>query len=246
MNISTLPDHVAIIMDGNGRWAKRRGKARIFGHLRGARVAKNIITAAVDNKIKNLTLFAFSTENWFRPEQEVGFLMRLLSRQIVRELDMLMKKNVRFRVIGDLSRLPQTVLTVVDNAIEKTKHNTGMNLTFAISYGGRQEIVNAAKSLAKKVQSGLINPEDISEESFSNELASRFLPDPDLIIRTSGECRISNFFLWQSAYSEIYIHNKLWPEFTAADFMDSLETYSARDRRMGRVKEAPSAQQVEL
>lgn len=244
MHTNKTPAHVAIIMDGNGRWAERRGKSRTLGHVRGARVAKKIIAAAVENKISHLTLFAFSTENWFRPENEVHFLMHLLTRQIQREIAMLIKNNVRFRVIGDIARLPISVRTVVENAIAQTKNNTGLNLVFAISYGGRQEIVLAAKSLAKKILNSEIQLDEIDEALFANELESSFLPDPDLIIRTSGECRISNFFLWQAAYSEIYIHNKLWPDFTASDFSEALSIFARRERRMGRVVVAHNTENV--
>lgn len=233
-----LPQHVAIIMDGNGRWAKARGHMRTFGHMRGARVAKEIITLAVERGISYLTLFAFSTENWLRPKHEVDFLMRLLAKQILREREALMKNNVRFRVIGNVDGLPQPVRQIVLDSVEMTRQNTGMNLVFALNYGGRQEIAEAARTLAQKALEGQLDPETIDTETFASQLQSHFLPDPDLIIRTSGEQRLSNFYLWQSAYSEILILDKLWPEFTTADFDMALENYAGRERRFGRVEEA--------
>ena len=229
------PKHVAIIMDGNGRWAEARCRTRTHGHLRGARVAKNIISAAVNTNIQYLTLFAFSNENWFRPDAEVHFLMRLLARQIAREQATLMKNNVRFRVIGDLKRLPQNVQAVVNSTILMTENNTGLTLVFALSYGGRQEVVKAAQLIAEKIHSRALSPDQIDERLFSNHLESSFMPDPDLIIRTSGEQRLSNFFLWQAAYSEIYTIDKFWPDFTAADFSEALSVFSSRRRRFGRV-----------
>ncbi len=229
------PDHVAIIMDGNGRWAQSRGRPRTYGHIRGAFVAKKIITEAVDSGIKNLTLFAFSTENWFRPEQEVGFLMRLLAHRLRREHDTLVEKNVRFHVIGDISRLPASVQAHAQQTIYSTRLNTGMNLIFALSYGGRQDILASVRQLAEKVQKGELQPETIDESHLAFGLQTSGLPDPDLILRTSGEQRLSNFFLWQAAYAEIYFTNKHWPDFTAEDFHTALTDYSSRSRRFGRV-----------
>ncbi len=230
------PDHVAIIMDGNGRWAQSRGRPRTYGHIRGAYVAKKIITEAVDSGIKNLTLFAFSSENWFRPEQEVGFLMRLLAHRLRREHDTLVRKNVRFHVIGDMSRLPAYVQDLAQHTIHTTRSNTGMNLIFALSYGGRHDILTSVRELAEKVKKGEIDPQAINESHISLSLQTGGLPDPDLILRTSGEQRLSNFFLWQAAYSEIYFTNKHWPDFTAEDFHRALLEYSTRSRRFGRVE----------
>lgn len=240
MNV-TSPQHLAIIMDGNGRWAQARGKSRTHGHLRGAKVAKNIISSAIKENIKNLTLFAFSNENWFRPNEEVNFLMKLLARQISREQNSLVKNNVRFRVIGDLDRLPPPVKSVVFDTINKTESNTGMNLVFALSYGGRQEIVNAAKKISAKVTSGEISLEQIDETLFNQNMDSNFLPDPDLIIRTSGEQRLSNFFLWQAAYAEIYTADKMWPDYTAEDLNLALKNFANRRRRYGRI-ESPAVE----
>lgn len=229
------PRHVAIIMDGNGRWAQMRNRPRTYGHLAGARVAKKIITAAANVKLEYLTLYAFSTENWSRPETEVNFLMRLLAHQIVREQKTLMKNNIRFRTIGELNKLPLSVRQVVEQTITMTEKNTGMILVFALSYGGRQEILNATKQLASKLARGEMTIDDISERSMGEHLESSFLPDPDMIIRTSGEQRLSNFFLWQAAYSEFFAFNKFWPEFNADDFNYALNTFAKRDRRFGRV-----------
>lgn len=229
-----LPQHVAIIMDGNGRWAELRGHSRIFGHVRGAKTAKDIIEQSASLGIKNLTLFAFSTENWTRPEFEVSFLMKLLQKHLLRERQSLVDQNIKFHCIGDLTRIPKAARFEVEKTIEATKNNTGMNLIFALSYGGRQEIINAVQRLTEKVKNGIISSEQISERVFELELESSFLPDPDLVIRTSGETRISNFFLWQSAYSEIYFSNILWPDFTGEEYEKSLEYFSNRERRFGK------------
>lgn len=230
-----VPSHLAIIMDGNGRWAQSRGRPRIYGHLRGARVAKNVIGYAAQTKIKHLTLFAFSTENWFRPEQEVNFLMRLLARQITREQESLVKNNIRFEIIGDSTRLPIAVRQILLDTVELTKSNTGLNLIFALSYGGRQEVTIAAKKIAQMVSSGVITPDQVDEALFATQIDSAHIPDPDMILRTSGEHRLSNFFLWQAAYSEIHVIDKMWPDFSADDFAEALAHYASRKRRFGRV-----------
>jgi undecaprenyl diphosphate synthase len=228
------PRHLAIIMDGNGRWAKQRGHNRVFGHLRGARVAKNVIEECARLKLSHLTLFAFSTENWFRPLNEVSFLMNLLNRQLLREQKTLMSNNIRFQCIGELGRLPPAVRDVVIETIELTAGNTGMVLTFALSYGGRQEITEMARELVRQVKLGQLEESEIDEALIAGLLPSSFLPDPDLIIRTSGESRISNFFLWQAAYSEIEFEMKTWPEFGIKDLHRILDTYAQRERRFGR------------
>lgn len=233
-----LPRHVAIIMDGNGRWAQARGHTRFFGHIRGARSAKAIIEHCARLKIPHLTLYAFSTENWFRPFEEVSFLMRLLRRHLKKETSNLIKNNIRFRCIGDIARLPHEVQEAVYETIRLTEGNTGMEVVFALSYGGRQEIRDAVVELARQVNEGLLEPEEIDEGLISRHLQSAFLPDPDLVVRTSGENRISNFFLWQSAYSEFYISPKLWPDFTPSDLDDALSFYAKRERRFGRVLSA--------
>ncbi|MFM6928396.1 MAG: isoprenyl transferase [Bdellovibrio sp.] len=231
----TLPKHIAIIMDGNGRWAQLKRKPRTFGHIKGTRVAKKIITACSRKGIKNLTLYAFSTENWFRPQTEVSFLMKLLRRYLKRESENLVKENIRFSVIGDLSRVPSDVLQAIQQARETTAQCTGLNLVFALSYGSRQEITEAVKVLAAKVASGELSPDKIDEAAISSSLSTYPTPDPDLIIRTSGEQRLSNFLLWQAAYSEFYFTETLWPNFTEAHLDEALTAFSVRQRRYGKV-----------
>ena len=232
-----LPRHLAIIMDGNGRWAKARRHNRVYGHLRGARIAKHVIEECARLKLSHLTLFAFSTENWFRPVEEVAFLMNLLRRQLLREKATLMRNNIRFQCIGDLERLPEAVRDVALDTLEETSGNTGMVLTFALSYGGRQEITQMARDLVRQAKLGMLEESEVDEALVAGFLPSSFLPDPDLIVRTSGEARLSNFFLWQSAYSEIAFEDKAWPDFTLADLHRILETYAARERRFGRTGE---------
>lgn len=232
-----LPRHLAIIMDGNGRWAKSRGHGRVFGHIRGAKVAKQIIEECARLGVEHLTLFAFSTENWFRPNDEVSLLMLLLRRQLRREKQTLMKNNIRFRTIGQLERLPASVREVVIETAAETADNSGMVLTFALSYGGRQELALTVKEVARQARLGLINENDIDEATVAGLLPSSFLPDPDLIIRTSGETRISNFFLWQAAYSEMTFEQKAWPDFSVQDLHRILESYSNKERRYGRTSE---------
>lgn len=233
----SLPKHIAIIMDGNGRWAQRRGHARIFGHARGAKVAKSIIESCAAKGVKYLTLFAFSTENWFRPQNEVLFLMKLLKKQLAHERQSLIDNNIKFQSIGQLERLPQFVREEVLETIDATCKCTGMTLTFALSFGGRQEITDAAKKIAEQVLKGEIKLENINEETFHSHLESSFAPEPDLIVRTSGESRLSNFLLWSSAYSEIFIHEKMWPEFTDEDLDDILLEYMKRNRRFGKTQD---------
>lgn len=224
-------------MDGNGRWARARHHSRVFGHVRGARVAKNIIEECARLKIPYLTLFAFSTENWFRPAEEVTFLMHLLRRQLLKEREYLLRENIRFQTIGEVSRLPQAVREVVAEITEATAGNTGMVLSFALSYGGRQEITAMAREVARQVKLNLLNEGEIDEALVASLLPSSFLPDPDLIVRTSGEGRISNFFLWQAAYSEIEFEAKAWPNFSTQDLHRILENFANRERRFGRVQE---------
>jgi undecaprenyl diphosphate synthase len=235
--MALLPAHLAIIMDGNGRWARSRGHNRFFGHVRGAKVAKKVIEECRRLGVKNLTLFTFSSENWERPPAEVAFLMKLLTRRLRRERPSLIKNNIRFRCIGDFSKLPDSVRAEVDKTVEETKNCTGMNLVFALSYGGRQEIVAAARDLAQQVASGKIKAEDIDEELFARGLSSSFLPDPDLIIRTSGESRLSNFYLWQSAYSELFISPKMWPEFDESDLKEAMACFNTKERRFGKTSD---------
>lgn len=233
--------HLAIIMDGNGRWAQARGHNRLFGHVRGAKVARQIIEAAAERKVPFLTLYTFSQENWQRPATEVKFLMKLLGRQLKKELRTLMDNNIKFRVIGEIEKLPAEILKIVQHTIETTKDNDGMTLVFALSYGSRQEIRSAAQKIARQVQGGHINIADIDENMISACLESAFLPDPDLVIRTSGESRLSNFYLWQAAYSELFITNTLWPDFTVTDLDEALTIFSGTERRFGRIPEGMDA-----
>jgi undecaprenyl diphosphate synthase len=228
--------HVAVIMDGNGRWARSQGYVRTFGHIKGARVAKKIITHAAKIGLPHLTLFAFSTENWLRPKDEVDFLMNLLDRHLRKEKASLIAQNIRFRVIGDLSRLPEQVRKTAEATVLETSHCTGLNLTFAINYGGRQEILAGLKRIAAKVETGELDAESLTEQDISLEINGPNLPDPDLILRTSGEQRLSNFMLWQVAYSEIMVVQKHWPDFTEKDFDLALNELMNRDRRFGGVK----------
>lgn len=229
--------HVAIIMDGNGRWAKARHHGRVYGHIRGAKVAKTVIEECARLNVPHLTLFAFSTENWFRPLEEVSFLMHLLQRQLRRERETLMRNNIRFQVIGDVERMPEGVQDIVRETVEVTRSNSGMVLTFALSYGGRQELTLMAQEVARRVASGELKAQDLDEATVAGLMPTSFLPDPDLIIRTSGERRISNFFLWQSAYSEIDFVETPWPDFTIADLHKSLARFGLRERRFGRISE---------
>ena len=223
-------------MDGNGRWAQLRGRPRTYGHLKGTRVAKKIITECSNNGLKTLTLYAFSTENWLRPQAEVSFLMNLLRRYLRKETENLVKQNIRFSVIGDLSRLPLDLLKSIDHAIGRTSACTGLHLVFAVSYGSRAEIAEAMRAIAKKVESGHIKPEEIDEQSIDSHLSTYPSEDPDLIIRTSGECRLSNFLLWQAAYAELYFTPVLWPDFAIRDLKLALDTFAGRERRFGGVQ----------
>lgn len=228
------PTHLAIIMDGNGRWAELRHRERTFGHLKGARVARKIIEASRVVGIKFLTLYAFSTENWLRPQSEVSFLMKLLARHLRKERRTLIQNNIRFSVIGNIRRLPPSVIKEVELTIEETRNNTGMHLTFALSYGSRQEITEMVRSLAEQAAAGHLDPSQITEETLTSRLQTSSLPDPDLIIRTSGEHRLSNFLLWQAAYSELYITDVLWPDFSSEELTKALTHFASRERRFGR------------
>ena len=222
-------------MDGNGRWATLRNRDRFWGHLRGARVAQNTIEECSRMGIQVLTLFAFSTENWFRPEEEVAFLMHLLRRQLKRKRGQLISNNIRFKIIGDMQRLPDFVQEEAQKTIEMTAKNTGMTLVFALSYGSRLEIVKSCRAIAERVQCGELAPADVDEQLFGSFLATKGLPDPDLILRTSGEYRLSNFLLWQAAYSEIFISESLWPDFSNEELHEIVKTFENRERRFGRV-----------
>ncbi|MBI1802925.1 MAG: isoprenyl transferase [Ignavibacteriae bacterium] len=232
-----IPTHIAIIMDGNGRWAKKRGLPRIAGHNEGVESVRDTVEACGQLGVKYLTLYAFSTENWKRPKDEVSMLMRLLMRALRDETDKLYQNNVRVRVIGDIQSLPQEVQSELADAIEKTKLNTGLNLFLALSYSGRWDVTTAIRKIADDVMRGTLSPESIDEPIVSAYLSTKDVPDPDLLIRTGGEVRISNFLLWQLAYSEIYISSLFWPEFRRTEIYAAIADYQHRERRFGMVSE---------
>lgn len=236
-----IPQHVAIIMDGNGRWAKARGLSRIRGHEEGIKSVREIVEACGDIGVKVLTLYTFSKENWRRPKTEIASLWRLLLRTIRREVPDLMKNNVRLKVIGMLDDLPLGAREGMLYAMNELKNNTGLILNLALSYSSRLEITQAVQKISEQVASGLLNPKDISEQVISDSLYTAGMPDPDLLIRTSGEQRISNFLLWQIAYSELSITNVLWPDFRKMEFFQTIETYQHRERRYGMVSEQVAA-----
>ena len=230
-----VPRHVAIIMDGNGRWAARRQRPRIFGHRAGMRSVRSVLEAAGDLRIPFLTLFAFSKENWKRPRAEVDALMRLLRRYIASETRELMERGVRVRAIGEIDRLAREPRGDLESLIEQTAANDRLTVTFAISYGGRSEIVEAARRIAEEALAGRLDPATLDEPGFERFLYTVDLPEPDLLIRTSGEMRISNFLLWQIAYTELYVTDILWPDFGREAFFDAIESYQTRERRFGAV-----------
>ena len=232
-----LPAHLAIIMDGNGRWAQQRMLKRIVGHQRGAETVKMVVEQASLLGIRYLTLFAFSSENWSRPALEVRALMTLLKKYIRQETARMMRKNIRYNVIGNRSDLPDDVNQTLDEAIQKTAANTGMVLTLALSYGGRQELSMAATKLSRDVLAGRVNPDEITTDVFGGYLDTGGLPDPDFLIRTSGEMRISNFLLWQLAYTELYFTEINWPDFTINELHKALADYQSRERRFGKTSD---------
>ncbi|MFQ5480111.1 MAG: isoprenyl transferase [Thermodesulfobacteriota bacterium] len=236
-----LPHHIAIIMDGNGRWARKRLLNRINGHKKGIEVVRDIVTYCRELGLDYLTLYTFSRENWQRPAEEVSFLMRLLEKHLKSEEELFVKNGIRFKAIGNISDLPGSVRDVIEHLERKTASFTEMHLQLALSYSGREEIVRAAGVLAGKVRRGEIKEADITEENFSEGLYTAGIPDPDLLIRTSGECRISNFLLWQLAYTEIHIQDVLWPDFTRAHLDQAIHDYHRRERRFGLVKEKVGA-----
>ncbi len=232
-----LPRHVAIIMDGNGRWARNHGRPRVFGHKNGVQSVRDVSEAAAEIGVEYLTLYAFSTENWSRPQREVSALMGLLVETIHREMNTLNKNNIRLRAIGELDQLPSRTYEALLEGIEKTKDNDRMDLTLALNYSSRWELTECAQAIAKQVQQHKINPEDISESTISDYLATRFMPDPEFLIRTSGEKRLSNFLLWQCAYTEFYFSEKMWPEFKKEDFYLAIKEYQNRERRFGKTSD---------
>lgn len=233
INKEKLPKHVAIIMDGNGRWAQSQGMQRVFGHESGVRSVRDVTEAAAEIGVKYLTLYAFSTENWNRPEPEVNALMQLLVSTTKSELPTLMKNSIRLLTIGDIESLPQQTKDELAEAIEKTKDNTRMTLVLALSYSSKWEITRAVKEIVEQVKQGKIESADISDELIAKHLCTKDMPDPELLIRTSGECRVSNFLLWQLAYSEFYFTPTLWPDFTKSNFYEALLDYQNRERRFG-------------
>lgn len=230
-----VPRHLAIIMDGNGRWAKERGLPRIMGHRAGMKAVKEVTRAADELGIEILTLYAFSTENWKRPKEEVDYLMHLPEEFLSLELDELIRNNVRVTMMGDKDELPLYTIKAVDKAIEETKGNSGLILNFALNYGGRKEIVEAVKRIAAKVERKEISVDEIDEDLFHRYLFTADYPDPDLLIRTSGEIRLSNFMLWQMAYTEFWFTNKYWPDFHREDLIEAVEAFKKRDRKYGSV-----------
>lgn len=232
-----LPRHVAVIMDGNGRWAQQRGLSRIEGHKRGKDAVRAVVETSQEIGLSYLTLYAFSTENWQRPPGEVRALMSLLHRYLRTELGRMMKKNIRLRATGDLSRLPPAVCRVLQEAVSATQRNSGLTVVLAVSYGAREEIVAAASALVMAVREGRLDPREIDERCFAQHLWTADIPDPDFLIRTSGEFRLSNFLLWQLAYTEIYVTDTLWPDFGHDDFLRALADYQSRERRFGRTAE---------
>lgn len=238
---SQLPQHVAFIMDGNGRWATQRGLPRIAGHRQGTRVLKDLVRCCKDWGIPMLTVYAFSTENWKRPLTEVEFLMRLFERLLRKELAELHQEGVQMQFLGDMADLPETLQTEMQQAIATTANNTAVTFNIAVNYGSRLEIVQACRQVAKQVQQGLLTPENIDETLLSKQLYTANAPDPDLLIRTSGEHRLSNYLLWQLAYTELYFTERLWPDFSREAFHQALLSFQQRDRRFGKVPALSSA-----
>ncbi len=235
-----LPRHVAIIMDGNGRWAKKRHLPRAAGHVAGVSAVRSIVRAAIDMGLANLTLYAFSSENWKRPPTEVNHLMGLFRSYFAEDVNELVERNVRMRIIGNRSRAAGDILSMIEDCERRTRANTGLNLTFAFDYGAQEEIAAAAREMAQAAARGELDPASITPQAFAQRLSTRDLPDPDLIIRTSGERRLSNFLLWQAAYAEFLFVETLWPDFTPAQFREALENFAQRERRFGALAEPVS------
>jgi undecaprenyl diphosphate synthase len=237
IDLLKLPKHIAIIMDGNGRWAKEKGKLRIFGHRNGVLSVRDVVEGSVELGINYLTLYTFSSENWNRPKLEVMAIMELMVNTINKEINRFMDNNVRLQAIGDLKMLPDKCYAELNNAINRTSVNTGLVVTLALSYSSRKEILQAVKQIAGKVQNGELNINDIDEEIFENNLYTNGMPNPELLIRTSGEYRISNYLLWQIAYAELYFTSKLWPDFRREDLFEAILDYQKRERRFGLTSE---------
>ena len=237
IDINRLPKHIAIIMDGNGRWAKLRNKPRVFGHREGAKSVRKIVEATARLGIKNLTLYAFSTENWNRPKHEVKTLMKLLVSALKRELVLMKKNNIKLNAIGHTDKMPENVQHELQEVLDETKTNTGLVLTLALSYGARQEIQRAVQEISHKVKNNIISVENVDEDIINKHLYTQNLPDVDLLIRTSGEVRISNFLLWQIAYAELYFTKELWPDFDETSLLNAITDYQLRERRFGKTSE---------
>jgi len=237
INKDKIPTHVAVIMDGNGRWAKKHGFLRAIGHKNGVKAVREVVEGAVELKVSYLSLYAFSTENWNRPKAEVSALMELLVSALSKELPTFQKNNIKLKTIGETDALPSRCRKKLNEAIELTSQNNGLTIVLALSYSSKLEIVNSVKKIAQKVADHNLDINDIDEAYFSNELYTSAYPNPDLLIRTSGEYRISNFLLWQIAYAELYFSPKLWPEFNKADFFEAIVEYQNRERRFGKTTE---------
>ncbi len=234
---NNIPKHIAVIMDGNGRWAQKQGAMRIFGHKNAIKAVRETTESCAELGVEYLTLYAFSTENWSRPKAEVDALMEILVETIRKEVPTLMKNNVRLQTIGNTKTLPNRCQENLEKAIAKTKDNTGLTLILALSYSGRWEIVQAVKKIAQKVKEGAIEVDDIGIETFDNSLSTASIPDPELMVRTSGEMRISNFLLWQLAYTELYVTETLWPDFRKENLYEAILSYQGRERRFGKTSE---------
>ncbi len=241
LDLTQLPRHVAIIMDGNGRWAQKRHKPRLFGHKAGADSVSDIVETCREIGIKYLTLYAFSSENWKRPDQEVSGLMGILKKYLDSELSKMLKNDIRLMAIGDRTRLPDSVRKPLESAINKTSVNSKLTLTLALSYGGRDELVRAFKKIAKNCVEDAVDPDEITVETISENLDTHSVPDPDLLIRTGGEARLSNFLLWQLSYAEIYFTEVMWPDFRGKIFLQALTDFQMRERRFGRTGEQVQA-----
>ncbi len=232
-----VPKHVAIIMDGNGRWAKSHGFPRVVGHQEGIKTVRRVVETSAELDVEYLTLYTFSTENWQRPQDEVSTLMQLIVKSLRNEIDDLHKNDIRITAIGDLSKLPPEVQRELYESFERTENNKRMTLNLALSYSGRLELINAVKTISEKVKNNELSVDEINEKVIASHLFTKNMPDPDLLIRTGGEMRVSNFLLWQIAYAEIYVTQRLWPDFSASDYLDAIEDYGRRERRFGLVSE---------
>lgn len=237
IDLNRMPQHIAVIMDGNGRWAKQREKSRVAGHQEGVLSIFTLVTASSQMGVKYLTLYAFSTENWYRPQDEVSSLMELIMLSLHQYIETLMDNNIRLSAIGDIERLPENTRKALDEVLEKTSRNTGLCIVLAVSYSSRWELTTAAKKLALLVKEGKLDPDQITEASVAEQLTTKDIPDPDLLIRTGGERRISNYLLWQLAYSELYFTDTFWPEFREEELFAAIVDYQHRERRFGKTSE---------